>query len=120
MLLALQLTSFWRFRCAAAARSPGFPWFAAWWEETLKRVLLNGIGRFQYAADTSGGRIVWVSPTMQQFRLERYGLFIVIGLMFLLPFIGREIGVDLSFALDFVMFGVKYLLHFILILTGQF
>ena len=40
--------------------------------------------------------------------------------MFLLPFIGREIGINLSFALDLVMFGVKYLLHFILMLTGHF
>ena len=71
-----------------------------------------------------GGRIVTgllpYNLAARYSRLEQYGLFIVIGLMFLLPFIGREIGVDLGFALDFVMFGVKYLLHFILMLTGQF
>jgi Zn-dependent protease len=106
-----------------------FPeWFAAWWQETLKNgILLNlvlAVFNMLPIPPLDGGRIVTgllpYNMAARYSRLERYGLFIVIGLMFLLPFIGREIGVDLSFALDFVMFGVKYLLHFILILTGQF
>ena len=31
-------------------------------------------------------------------RLERFGIFIVIGLIFLLPMLGRQVGIDLNVA----------------------
>jgi Zn-dependent protease len=47
-----------------------------------------------------GGRVaVGILPyklAVQLAKLERYGLFILIGLIFILPMAGRELGIDLN------------------------
>jgi Zn-dependent protease len=47
-----------------------------------------------------GGRVaVGILPrplAIQLARLERYGLFILIGLIFILPILGRQLGTDLN------------------------
>lgn len=116
--------------CAAALLHtvPWFPdWFSAWWQATLiNGILLNlvlAVFNMMPIPPLDGGRIVTgllpYELAVRYSKLERYGLFIVIGLMFLLPYIGREIGLDLGYAMQLIMFCVKYLLHFILMLTGQ-
>jgi len=52
-------------------------------------------------------------------RLERYGLFIVIGLIFVLPLIGAQIGVDVSVLTWVVGPVVGFLYDLVLALTGH-
>lgn len=52
-------------------------------------------------------------------RLERYGLFIVIGLIFVLPLIGAQIGVDISVLTWVVGPVVSFLYDLVLALTGH-
>ncbi len=52
-------------------------------------------------------------------RLERYGLFIVIGLIFVLPLIGAQIGVDISVLTWVVGPVVGFLYDLVLALTGH-
>jgi len=51
-------------------------------------------------------------------RLERYGLFILIGLLFLLPWIGREIGYDIDIVGWVIVKPVMVLFEFLTALTG--
>lgn len=105
-----------------------FPeWFGAWWEATLVNgILLNlvlAVFNMIPIPPLDGGRIVTgllpYEIARRYVRLEKYGIFIVIGLLFLLPFIGREMGIDLSQFMRMVMTGVHYLLQLVLMLTGQ-
>ncbi|WP_420405044.1 site-2 protease family protein [Nisaea sp.] len=105
-----------------------FPqWFGAWWEATLVNgVLLNlvlAVFNMIPLPPLDGGRIVTgllpYELARRYVRLERYGIFIVVGLLFLLPFIGREVGIELNYLMRLIMVGVHYLLQFVLMLTGQ-
>ena len=51
-------------------------------------------------------------------RLERHGLLILIGLLFLLPWIGQSIGVDMSIFTWFIMPPVDFLFDLIVRLAG--
>src|SRR6266852_5609274 len=51
-------------------------------------------------------------------RLERSGFLILILLVFLLPLIGRQIGVDLNLLSWLLAWPVGYLLHLIGVITG--
>lgn len=70
-----------------------------------------------------GGRVaVGVLPDALAFplaRLERYGLLILIGAFFLLPMIGRELGMDLSVMSWVLGPPVDAVIEFIGILTGN-
>ena len=48
-------------------------------------------------------------------RVERYGFFVVVGLIFLLPMVGREIGIDLNIIWNIILFVVERLTLAILI-----
>ena len=51
-------------------------------------------------------------------RLERYGLFILIGLLFLLPWLSREIGYDVDIVAWVIVKPVMVLFEFLTVLTG--
>ncbi len=51
-------------------------------------------------------------------RLERYGIFIVLGLFFVLPWLGGKLGLDLSFILRFVMHLTELLADLAIMLVG--
>ncbi len=52
-------------------------------------------------------------------RLERYGILIVIGLVILLPMIGRQLGVNLDLLSRFVLAGVRALARMVAVVTGH-
>ena len=51
-------------------------------------------------------------------RLERYGLPIIVGLLFLLPLIGRQVGTDLDLLTPLILIGAARLAQGILFLSG--
>ncbi len=69
-----------------------------------------------------GGRVavgLLPAPLALRFaRLERYGFVILIGALFLLPFLGEQIGLDLNIFQWLVGIPTEYLMLFILTLFG--
>ncbi len=69
-----------------------------------------------------GGRVaVGLLPkyfSYQLAKLERYGLFIIIGALFILPIIGKEIGIPLEPIHWFIQYVSNFLLSIISFLTG--
>ena len=69
-----------------------------------------------------GGRVaVGLLPRFfshQLAKLERYGLFIIIGALFILPLIGKEIGMTLEPIHWFIKYISNFLLNIISFLTG--
>ncbi len=69
-----------------------------------------------------GGRVaVGILPrvlAIRLARLERFGLLILIGLVFVLPYIGARVGTDLNVLSWLLAWPAEYLLHFIGVLTG--
>ena len=51
-------------------------------------------------------------------RLERFGLLIIIGVIFLLPMLGRELGLDLNVLHWIVGVPIEFLLPFFMDLAG--
>jgi Zn-dependent protease len=70
-----------------------------------------------------GGRIaVGVLPNIlgkQLARLEHYGMMILIGLLIVLPLLGSQLGVDLSFVSHFISAATGAMISIILRLTGN-
>jgi hypothetical protein len=52
-------------------------------------------------------------------RLERYGMMILIGLLIVLPLLGSQLGVDLSFVSDFISSATGAVIRVIVRLTGN-
>ena len=69
-----------------------------------------------------GGRVaVGLLPkyfSYQLAKLERYGFFIIIGALFILPLIGKEIGISLMPIHWFIQSVSRFLLSIISSLTG--
>ena len=52
-------------------------------------------------------------------RLEPYGMMILIGLLIVLPLLGSQLGVDLSFVSHFISSATEAVIKGILLLTGN-
>jgi Zn-dependent protease len=52
-------------------------------------------------------------------RLERFGMLILIGILILLPILGRQIGVDLDFISEILRVATSFILRLILLVTGN-
>jgi Zn-dependent protease len=52
-------------------------------------------------------------------RLERYGMAILIGVLFVLPILGRQFGVDLNVVTRLIASATYFVVHLILRLTGN-
>jgi hypothetical protein len=52
-------------------------------------------------------------------RLEPYGLMILIGVLFILPLLGAQLGVDLNFVWQLVQRSTNLIIDAILWLTGN-
>jgi Zn-dependent protease len=69
-----------------------------------------------------GGRVAVgiLPPALAQplARLERYGFLVLVIFVFLLPYVGARIGVDLNVVSWLLAWPVEYLLHLIGVITG--
>jgi Zn-dependent protease len=52
-------------------------------------------------------------------RLEPFGLLILIGLLIILPLLGAQLGVDLSFVSHWLVAATRAIITFILVVTGN-
>jgi hypothetical protein len=63
---------------------------------------------------------VWVLPVIIAIsRLEPYGLAILIGLLIVLPLLGNQLGVDLSFVSSVLAVSTRAIIEAILHVTGN-
>ncbi len=103
------------------------PVLAAWlYQALVKSILINlilAVFNMLPLPPLDGGRVaVGLLPrplALRLARLERWGLFIIIGAIFLLPWLGRRLGIDLGIFYWLILTPVSWLWSIFDVLSGN-